>query len=636
MKRTVFLIIYLLAAVLTSHASHIVGGELEISQGRGCNYTITLKMYVDEIHQGMGVIAGETDADVGIYEKGTNRYMETVKLTRAVHSIINYGESCDPTADDIKTGMLIFTKSVCLKADIYNSPNGYYMSVEKCCRNQVIVNISDPAGTGMTFYTEFPAVVKNGLKFANSSPTFKQLAGDYPCKNRMFYFDMSGFDSNGDSLAYFVKTPLNAHVTQGSFGELYIYPGPAPYPPVTWSNPKYSETSQIPGNPSLSVNPATGMVSFKASETGLYVFGITVIEYRDGVQIGEVQRNFQIPVIECESNAPPSIGLTPKGAKPTYNPLTDTLDIRVEQDTCFTVIVADSSTIKYQSTETLKVSVLSNNVPPSIFQIAPTAVVSPKKDTVTTNFCLSACNKLDIKKDTTFTISLVVTDAPKCPANLAYYDTLNVVIKYKPQINARPKIGIVEGNGPFNLLVGQQLLLDVYGTDKDKLDMLLLRGEGIGFDLGQAGMNFPQVSGHDSITSQFRWTPFCTSLEPGTYKVRFIVDDNSCVMDNMDTTEVTINVADKTSSIKFNEMKTNLFTPNNDNINDYFDIPFADDGNCEYYFKKITIYNRWGARVFESTDPGFKWDGGTHPSGIYYVHVDMNKRLYKGWLEMVR
>ncbi len=65
----------------------------------------------------------------------------------------------------------------------------------------------------------------------------------------------------------------------------------------------------------------------------------------------------------------------------------------------------------------------------------------------------------------------------------------------------------------------------------------------------------------------------------------------------------------------------NVFTPNNDGYNDLFTpfMPYAGITKVE-----MEIYNRWGKRVFRTTDPDILWDGSdetTHlPSsdGVYY------------------
>ncbi len=59
----------------------------------------------------------------------------------------------------------------------------------------------------------------------------------------------------------------------------------------------------------------------------------------------------------------------------------------------------------------------------------------------------------------------------------------------------------------------------------------------------------------------------------------------------------------------------NVFTPNADGINDYFEIE-----NLEHYPQaQIQIFNRWGKKVFEHSDYyGNWWDGRDQPDGVYY------------------
>ncbi len=68
----------------------------------------------------------------------------------------------------------------------------------------------------------------------------------------------------------------------------------------------------------------------------------------------------------------------------------------------------------------------------------------------------------------------------------------------------------------------------------------------------------------------------------------------------------------------------NVFSANNDGINDFF-TPLSPGKYGVYNFDKfnIKIYDRWGNLIFESTDPAFKWNG-TNKSGkplsdgVYY------------------
>lgn len=71
----------------------------------------------------------------------------------------------------------------------------------------------------------------------------------------------------------------------------------------------------------------------------------------------------------------------------------------------------------------------------------------------------------------------------------------------------------------------------------------------------------------------------------------------------------------------------NVFTPNGDGKNDFFRV--AIQGEQEF---KVTIYNRWGAKVFESGAASESWngknqnDGSECPSGVYYYVLDYKLR----------
>lgn len=51
----------------------------------------------------------------------------------------------------------------------------------------------------------------------------------------------------------------------------------------------------------------------------------------------------------------------------------------------------------------------------------------------------------------------------------------------------------------------------------------------------------------------------------------------------------------------------NVFTPNNDRVNDRFSIYTENISGF-----RISIFDRWGKLVMESTDPGQAWDGTTN------------------------
>ena len=70
----------------------------------------------------------------------------------------------------------------------------------------------------------------------------------------------------------------------------------------------------------------------------------------------------------------------------------------------------------------------------------------------------------------------------------------------------------------------------------------------------------------------------------------------------------------------------NVFSPDGSLGNDFF-TPIM-SGDFEKF--KIRIYDRWGLKIFESTDPFFKWDGTNNgrkcPDGVYYYVADYNQK----------
>ena len=84
----------------------------------------------------------------------------------------------------------------------------------------------------------------------------------------------------------------------------------------------------------------------------------------------------------------------------------------------------------------------------------------------------------------------------------------------------------------------------------------------------------------------------------------------------------------------------NIFTPNGDGINDYFEIGYGEEGkpinDLNQYFlsHKLVIFNRWGKIVYESTDYKNDWDGGKLPDGTYFYVLDCKGKTqnynYKG------
>jgi gliding motility-associated-like protein len=82
----------------------------------------------------------------------------------------------------------------------------------------------------------------------------------------------------------------------------------------------------------------------------------------------------------------------------------------------------------------------------------------------------------------------------------------------------------------------------------------------------------------------------------------------------------------------------NAFSPNNDGINDYWDI----DALVTYPESLITVFDRYGQKVYQSIGYPKPWDGTYNgsplPPGTYYYIIDLKNNTPKlaGWVLIVR
>ena len=102
------------------------------------------------------------------------------------------------------------------------------------------------------------------------------------------------------------------------------------------------------------------------------------------------------------------------------------------------------------------------------------------------------------------------------------------------------------------------------------------------------------------------------ALSPGPLSVT-IMDNNACTLDTI------FRIAAMTP-----ECVPNVFTPNNDQVNDFWNLEQA----YLYSDTEITVWGRFGRKVFESVGYNVPWDGKTEkgndlPDGVYYYHIEL-------------
>lgn len=300
------IIISLVVAVVNvdGWAAHIFGGDFSMTalatQGR---YQLVLNVYADANTLQSG--NNDQNLDVHIFRKRDNAYMATFILQQQTNiSIVYQNEAC-AGSQGLRTVELRYIREVVLNPATYNDPQGYYVVWERCCRTDGVDNLQNRGqNVGMVFTFEFPPLSVNGQFFRNSSPDFGTPNGDYICINKPFNMSMKATDADGDELRYSLVIPLQGHTTNINTGGSPAT-SRAPFPEVTWAA-GYGLNNIIPGNPALSIDPRTGMLTVTANQLGRYAFAVLVEEYRNGIKIGLVRRDFQLKVIDCGNTPPPA------------------------------------------------------------------------------------------------------------------------------------------------------------------------------------------------------------------------------------------------------------------------------------------------------------------------------------------
>lgn len=108
--------------------------------------------------------------------------------------------------------------------------------------------------------------------------------------------------------------------------------------------------------------------------------------------------------------------------------------------------------------------------------------------------------------------------------------------------------------------------------------------------------------------------------DKGNYTVTLIVSDKYLCAD---TASINITISDSVELIV-----PNVFTPNNDSVNDLFIVRSNGVTNL-----KLQVYNRDGVKIFENTAATVTWDGKTlsgmeAPTGIYIVIITSEQNKY--------
>lgn len=301
-RLTPILIILFCFIVTPVFTRHIVGGDIKYTcvssneNQQTTTFAVSFTMYRDVLGGGANY---DLNAQFGIYQKspgGTEwTFVQAVVANPTNIGNIPLNDPCIETAPNIRTERGSYNFNVTLPW----SDNIYQIAYQRCCRNNTINNIFNPGTTGAVFSVE---ITQEAIRNCNNSPVFKKLPPIILCNNRPVMFDHGTTDVEGDSVVYEFCTPLTSGGNLPGDDCNSIVPAPfkclPPYPEVDFI-PPFTSFAPMGGNPVVSINSATGMITGTPNIQGQYVVGICIKEYRNGVLLTSTRRDYQFNILNC-------------------------------------------------------------------------------------------------------------------------------------------------------------------------------------------------------------------------------------------------------------------------------------------------------------------------------------------------
>ena len=300
--KEIFLILIFIGSCSIVNANHTKGGWMYyeyLGQGSSANtsrYRITLKVYTEcELNP------GQTDNVVPFtfFDAENSNQVFNINVNIFNDLLISNCNSpeCHPCIN--------FPPAICyrirtyqLEMELPNTPSGYIVAHQRCCRVRSIENIQAPSQEyGETWTVKIPGTLIAPGAETNSSAKFSQNDTAIICQNDFFTFDFSATDINNDSLVYSFVSAYSG----GANGS--PRPDPASNPPFNIMPYASGYSGAQPLGSNVTIDRRTGIVSGIAPTVGIYVVTALVSEYIRGTNIkkAEVRKSLHIQVADCAS-----------------------------------------------------------------------------------------------------------------------------------------------------------------------------------------------------------------------------------------------------------------------------------------------------------------------------------------------
>ncbi|WP_367388785.1 PKD domain-containing protein [Lewinella sp. LCG006] len=305
-----FLILSLICTTQIVQAAHLIGGEITYSclgftngdpNSNSNTYEFTINVFRD-CQSGGSEFDSPTfivNMHITVYQ-GNNQY-GVYYLDAPVVEEVNIEENIGNPCIVVPSNVCVEQGTYTFELDLPIVTDSYHIVYQRCCRNNTIDNILSPESSGTTYTIELTPEAQTSC---NSSPQFQEYPPAIICAGQPFSYDFSATDADGDQLVYEFCSPyLGGGNSGGSGSSNGVAPDPDLPPPfdnVIFLAPTYTSTNPLGDAAGFVLDDATGLMTGMPQFTGQFVVGVCVSEYRNGVLLSTVRRDFQFNVTNCE------------------------------------------------------------------------------------------------------------------------------------------------------------------------------------------------------------------------------------------------------------------------------------------------------------------------------------------------
>lgn len=634
-KKYIIALLLIIGLLPVTKATHLVGGEITYRylgpDGLGNNlYEITLYIYQDCLTGLPDVINEDNPAYIGIFYRSGQPVLpiDSINLNNAIPVPPNFSNECVNNPPPTCLRRTRFTRTY----RIPQSNTGIRVIYSRCCRNESITNLNRPGEVGATYFCDIPPT---SLAGNNNSAVFRNYPPQIICVNNPLVYDHSATDIDGDSLSYELcdAYPGGSRENSKPFPSAFV---PSPLSVFIDSRPSpsygyragYSAQKPMGGNPVIQIDPKTGLLNGVPNLQGRFVVSVCVHEWRNGVIINTVHREFQFVVTNCSKAVVADI--------PQLSSEFNTYIVNCKDKT---ISFINKSQGGFAYAWDFGVSGATSSDFQPVYTYPDTGTYTVKLTVNKGSTCPDSISRL-VKVYPTHEADYIFDGLP-CPnAPIQFTDKSDAT--YKPVVSwnwyfgdggesvAQNPSHIYKLGGDYSVALVSTTIKGCVDTSYKTVkiekfvpfagnDTIIVKGESINFNA--SGGNEYKWTPADKLNLTTVNNPQGYYPDTGMYQYNVHIKNNAgCEGDD----SIRVWVVNQAALFV-----PTAFSPNGDGLNDYLKLLSVGYAKINFF----RVFNRWGEAVFQTDKIAEGWDGrykGQHVDiGTYFWVLSVKDRFGK-------